>query len=104
MDYTLYTVMPGNTLWGIANFFGTTVDEIVRVNDIENPEFIIPGLVLKIPAKVPPDMPAVYIVRPGDTIWGIARRYGISPNDIISYNNLSNPNTIYPGQRLMLKP
>ncbi len=104
MDYTLYTVMPGNTLWGIANFFGTTVDEIVRLNSIENPEFIIPGLVLKIPAKVPPDKPQIYIVRPGDTVWGIARRYDISPDDIIAYNNLSNPNTIYPGQRLRLKP
>ena len=96
--------MPGNTLWGISNFFGTTVDEIVRINDIDNPEFIIPGLVLKIPAKIPPDKPQVYIVRPGDTVWGIARRYGITPDEIILYNNLSNPNTIYPGQRLKLKP
>lgn len=104
MNYTLYTVMPGNTLWGIANFFGITVDDIVRLNDIENPEFIIPGIVLKIPAKIPPDMPTVYIVRPGDTLFGIARRYGITVDDIMSYNTLSNPNTIYPGQRLRLKP
>lgn len=104
MNYTLYTVMPGNTLWGIANFFGTTVDEIVRANDIENPEFIIPGLVLKIPATIPPDMPTIYTVRPGDTLWSIARRYSLSVKDIISYNNLSNPNAIYPGQGLRLKP
>lgn len=103
MDYTLYTVMPGNTLWGIANFFGTTVDEIVRENNIENPEFIVPGIVLKIPAKVPPDMPAVYVVRPGDTLWSIARRYAISVNDIIAYNNLANLSAIYPGQKLRLK-
>lgn len=96
--------MPGNTLWGISNFFGTTIEEIVRLNDIENPEFIIPGLVLKIPAKVPPDKPQVYIVRPGDTVWSIARRYGITSDEIIAYNNLSNPNAVYPGQRLRLKP
>lgn len=96
--------MPGNTLWGISNFFGTTIEEIVRLNDIENPEFIIPGLVLKIPAKVPPDKPQVYIVRPGDTVWSIARRYGITSEEIIAYNNLSNPNAVYPGQRLRLKP
>lgn len=96
--------MPGNTLWGISNYFGTTVEEIVRLNDIENPEFIIPGLVLKIPARIPPDKPMVYIVRPGDTVWGIAKRYGITADEIIAYNNLSNPNTIYPGQRLRLKP
>lgn len=104
MNYTLYTVMPGNTLWGIANFFGTTVDEIVRMNDIENPEFIIPGIVLKIPATIPPDMPAVYSVRPGDTLWSIARRYGLTVDNILSYNKLSNPNSIYPGQQLRLKP
>ncbi len=96
--------MPGNTLWGIANFFGTSVEEIVRANNIDNPEFIIPGIVLKIPATIPPDMPAVYIVRPGDTLWSIAKRYGLRIEDIKKYNNLQNPDMIYPGQRLKLKP
>ncbi|MBQ2688313.1 MAG: LysM peptidoglycan-binding domain-containing protein [Clostridia bacterium] len=104
MNYTLYTVMPGNTLWGIANFFGTTVDNIVRENDIDNPEFIMPGIVLKIPATLPQSKPDVYIVRPKDTLWSIAKRYGVSVNDIMSYNNLANPNVIYPGQGLRLKP
>lgn len=104
MNYTLYTVMPGNTIWGIANFFGTTVDEIVRCNNIENPEFIIPGLVLRIPATIPPDMPSVYIVRPGDTLWSVANRYGLKIEDIKAYNNIEKTNMIYPGQRLRLKP
>lgn len=103
MNYTLYTVMPGNTLWGIANFFGTTVEEIVSYNDIENPEFIIPGLVLKIPATIPPDMPAVYIVRPGDSLWTVANRYGLKLHDLKALNKIDNPNMLYPGQKLKLK-
>ena len=96
--------MPGNTLWGIANFFGTTIEEIVSANNIENPEFIIPGIVLKIPATIPPDFPAFYIVRPGDSLWSVAKRYGLKTDDIKMYNNLTNPDMIYPGQRLKLKP
>lgn len=101
MDYTLYTVMPGNTIWGIANFFGTTVEELVELNNLDNPEFIMPGLVLKVPGK---KVPEVYIVRPGDTLWSIANRYNLKVDDIISYNRLTNPNMIYPNQRLRLRP
>jgi lipoprotein-anchoring transpeptidase ErfK/SrfK len=44
-----YTVQPGDSIWAIARRFGTTVDAIVRVNGIRNPELIYPGEVLKIP-------------------------------------------------------
>ncbi|MHB1126051.1 MAG: L,D-transpeptidase family protein [Bacillota bacterium] len=43
-----------------------------------------------------------YIVQPGDTLWGIARRYGIPLQSLIQANALSNPNTIYPGQQILL--
>ena len=102
MEYRLYTVLPGNTLWGIANFFGTTVEELAELNNITNPELIFPGIVLKVPVRVPPLVPKRYTVRPGDTVWSIANRYNLSVNDILKYNNLPNPNLIYPGQSLTL--
>ncbi len=101
MDNVLYTVLPGNTLWGIANFFGTTVEDIIKENDIKEADLIFPGQVLRIPVKAPRP-PKYYAVRPEDTLYTIASRYGLSVGDILSKNPLSNPNMIYPGQILRL--
>ena len=46
--------------------------------------------------------PKWYAVRPGDSLYTISVRYGLDVNDIIDINNLDNPNTIYPGQLIML--
>lgn len=44
----------------------------------------------------------VYVVQPGDTVYSIARRYGVTPQSIIESNNLANPDLIYPGQKLQI--
>ena len=102
MEPVIYTVLPGNTLWGIANFFGITVDEIINANDLKEPELIFPGQVLTIPVEKP-TAPKYYAVRPEDTLYEISKRYGLDVNNIIRINNLGNPNLIYPGQILMLR-
>lgn len=48
-EYRTYTVRCGDTLWAISRRFGTTVDAIARLNNIPNPNFILPGQVLRIP-------------------------------------------------------
>ena len=48
---TTYTIQPGDSLWVISNKFGVTVDAIVKLNNIANPDFIYAGEVLKIPGK-----------------------------------------------------
>lgn len=47
---------------------------------------------------------ATVSVRRGDTLYAISRRSGVTPEDLASWNNLSSPDTIYPGQRLKLYP
>lgn len=47
----LYTVQPKDTLWKIAKKYSTSIDDIVKLNDIENPEMIMPGMKLIIPKK-----------------------------------------------------
>ncbi len=97
----VYTVRPGNTLFAIAQLYGTTANDIARYNGLIYPYTIYPGQKLRIPVKeVSP--PQVYFVRPGDTIIDIASRFDLDPNTIIAINNLETPNTIYPGQRLTL--
>ncbi|MBE6735017.1 MAG: LysM peptidoglycan-binding domain-containing protein [Ruminococcaceae bacterium] len=102
MEPVLYTVVEGNTLWGIANFFGTTVEEIINLNDLTEPELIYPGQKLKIPVDRPYP-PRYYAVRPADTLWSIAQRYSTTVNNLLELNNLGNPNLIYPGQILRLR-
>ena len=102
METITYTVDEGNTLWGIANFFGTTTDEIIKINNLQNPEMIYPGLVLKIPVDTPRP-PKYYSVRPSDTLFEIAKRYKLDVKDILKMNPVTNANLIYPGQILKLR-
>lgn len=101
MEMLKYTVRPGNTLYAIAQFFGTTPQEIANANGLIPPYTIYPGQELILPVE---DIrsPRYYVVRPGDTVINIADRYGLELEIILALNNLENPNIIYPGQILRL--
>lgn len=101
MQPVIYTVRPGNTLFAIAQLFGTTANDIARYNGIVYPYTIYPGQRLRIPVDEVA-VPQYYFVRPGDTMSMIANRYGLDLATLITINNLEDPNTIYPGQRLTL--
>lgn len=99
---TVYIVQPGDTLTSIARRFGTTVQAIAQANHIVNPNRIYVGQRLVIPG-VPPTQPpctGTHIVRYGETLTSIARRYGTTVWTLAQMNNLANPNIIYAGQVL----
>lgn len=99
-----YTVERGDTLSKIALWYGTTVEEIVALNNIQNPNLIYTGEVLQIqvttsdkPNTEPTSTTSTsYVVRRGDNLWNIARRYRTTINSIVMLNNIQNPNLIYP--------
>lgn len=104
-----YTVKSGDTLSSIASRYGTTVQEIAQLNGIQNVNLIYPGQVLRITtnsnvlgSETNSTNKTYYTIRRGDTLWGISRKYGVSVQNIVSWNNIQNPNLIYPGQRLIL--
>ena len=104
-----YTVKRGDTLSEIASRYGTTVQEIAKINGIQNANLIYPGQVLRITtnssnhgSETNSTGKTYYTIKRGDTLWGISRRYGVSVQNVISWNNIQNPNLIYPGQRLIL--
>lgn len=111
-NYVRYTVQPGDTLTAIAIRFGTTVQAIVQANNIWNPSYIQAGVTLLIPVAAPPPPvppppppPAAgfwYMVQPGDTVSGIALRYGTTVWAIVYANSLPNPSLIFPGQKLWI--
>ena len=116
-SYMTYTVQTGDTLWKIARKYNCSITEIMAANSdrIKNPNRIHAGWQLKIPQSGAPITGGTpdavlpenkksgrYIVRQGDTLWKIARKYGCSVAEIISLNRelIRNPALIYSGWEL----
>lgn len=101
---TTYTVVAGDTLSGIASRYGTTYQELARINNIANPNLIYTGQVIKIPTSGTNSTSNVitYTVKKGDTLSGIASRYGTTYQKIAQDNGIANPNLIYAGQTLKI--
>jgi LysM repeat protein len=99
-----YTVQPGDTLSGIAAMYGTTVDSLVALNGIQNPNLIYVNQVLNIreghTTVHTTGTGTQYTVQPGDTLSGIAAMYGTTVSELASLNGIQNPNLIYVNQVL----
>jgi LysM repeat protein len=102
-----HVVRSGETLGSIAQRNGTTVKALVETNGIANPNVIIAGTTLKIPGGsgggggTSPSS-ATHTVRSGDTLAGIAARYGTTVGALASANGISNPNLIVVGRSLQI--
>jgi spore germination protein len=97
---TRYAVQPGDSLWGIANRYGTSLETLVRINNIINPALIYPGQVISIPVGFIPAAAGAfaYTIQPGDTLWLIAQRFGVSLQSLVAVNRLPEPSRLVPGQ------
>ena len=93
-----YVVRKGETLSGIAARHHTSVQALVRLNDLQNPNLIMAGQRLRIGGAS--SGPRIHIVRSGETLSAIAARYGTSVAALARANRLSNPNLIRVGARL----
>ena len=86
-DYFEYTVRSGDTLWILAQRYGTTVDTIKRLNGLTS-DILRIGQVLRIPTST--SYPYFeYTVRSGDTLWLLSRRFGTTVDAIKSLNGLT---------------
>jgi LysM repeat protein len=121
-----HIVQSGETLGFIANAYGTTVDAIVQANGLTNPNYLYVGQELVIPGAAGASLafsgntgggggggtaaPApsgggggtTYTVVSGDTLFGIAGRFGTTVSAIAAANGLDDPNYIYAGQQLII--
>ncbi|MAE70969.1 MAG: lytic transglycosylase [Gemmatimonadetes bacterium] len=111
--FVTHRVRRGQNLSTIASIYGVGVNAIARANGIRNVNRIYPGRRIKIPvaAGYSPSFasqgvsadPVVHVVRRGDTLWDIAKRYGTSVNTIKRENRLSS-SRITPGTKLRIVP
>lgn len=108
---TIYTVRPGDTMFRIANQYGLSLQSVINANpQVTNPNILFPGQQLCIPAIVTPPPPepfcangTIYTVQRGDTIFSIARRYGVTVQQMIRANpQIADPNLIEVGQRVCI--
>ncbi len=111
----LHTVAPGETLFTIANRYGQALSRVIAANpQLRDPNVLVPGQVICIPIpavgfpEVPPPPPpcpggAIVTVAAGETMAGIARRFGIGLQQMIAANpQVTDPNLLLVGQRLCL--
>lgn len=122
-----HVVRRGETLSQIAARYRTSIASIARLNGLKNTRFIYPGQRLKIPGRYAPSelvsgnqvnnnqnrgnspAPAIfaettrYVVSPGDTLFSIAKKFGLPLEEFLKINNLTPETVIYPGQELIIK-
>ena len=102
MDVTTgeYVVKSGDTLYAIANKYGTTVDNLKSINNLTTDSLAV-GQILKVPTENDENNTNTYIVKSGDTLYGIANKYNTTVNEIKSLNNLTS-NTLSINQVLKI--
>lgn len=121
VEYRSIEVQPGDTLSGLAVRYNTQVEALIEHNGLQG-DVIRLGQQLEIPTHISPSQPAQYAdryqelallqsrlvpakrfqheVRPGESLWVIARRYGVAMSDLQRWNQLGSGSLIRPGQRL----
>lgn len=97
-----YTVAEGDCLSVIGERLGLNWQEIAQINGICEPYIIYPGQVLKLPNGTQ-NNEIWYTVVEGDCLSIIANNFGVDMQQIINFNNIENPDLIYPGQSLRIR-
>lgn len=111
---TTYTIKKGDSLWSIANEMGVNVGALSSWNNLYPDKKLMPGDKLEIrmtktsgaldePNGKRQGKEIIYIVKEGDTLWKIAKKFNLTVSEIKAWNHLSGTDPIHPADRLRLK-
>jgi membrane-bound lytic murein transglycosylase D len=113
LPWSRYAIRSGDTLGAIARRHGTTVAAIKQANNLSSnrisagKHLLIPGDIAKAPAQTTGLAGALatgssYTVKPGDSLWSIARRHNVSHRKLAAWNSIAVTEPLQPGQKLVL--
>jgi membrane-bound lytic murein transglycosylase D len=105
-----HRIVPGDSLSTIARRYGTSVSKLMALNGMRNTR-IRAGKTLILPGTVPSgrsvaattqraSQPGVYVIKRGDSLWSIARRFKVSQQQLVAWNGISPKRYLQPGQKL----
>ena len=107
-----HRVKRGENLWLIARRHGVPLADLVAWNRLDPEAWLMPGQILNLHESSGPSVPATtasakresgrYVVRNGDNLWLVARRHGVSVDDLVAWNRLDPDDWLMPGQILEL--
>ena len=102
MDNNIYIVASGDTLYEIAKMFGTTADILAAYNGIADPDVLTVGQIIRLPDSADTDCVRIHIIKSGDTLSALARKYGTTVEALAKANDIADPDKIKAGQVLRL--
>ncbi len=118
-----YRVRQGDTLYSLAKRFGCSVNSLMRANNFATPSELMAGKEIRVPgqsngpstyALLPPKQTASrtprklqthsakYLVQNGDTLWSIARKFSVSPFNLLEWNDMNRHSVIQPGDKVVV--
>lgn len=107
-----HSIAQGESLWVIARRYDTSVQKLKSLNGLRGNNIragktlILPGNAVAEPplarteTRVASATPEIYVIRKGDSLWRIARRFKVSQEQLVAWNNISEKQYLQPGQRL----
>ena len=107
-----YQIKSGDTLWGIARRFDLSLNSLIQANGLNQDHLLKVGSSLYIPDKTCERQRTAqraarrdtikYQVRKGDNVWAIARKFGVSTGQLLTWNRISSQDLIHPGDTLTI--
>ncbi|MCH1627855.1 glycosyl hydrolase family 18 protein [Ferdinandcohnia quinoae] len=95
----IHVIQSGQSLFGIAQAYGTTAEDIVKANQLPNPNQLVIGQAIVIPI-----VGQFYWVQPGDSLWSIANKFGVNYQQLAQINGISATHPLNIGLRLYIPP
>ena len=100
-EYVYHVMAPGENLSQLASQYGVSVGELMDLNGLSNPNSISQGQSIIVKKLSTSAKPVYHIVKKGETLYSLAKRYGVNISKLRELNNLTN-RSLVPGQRIIV--